>query len=50
VEARGTGRATARFFGVLLALEVAILLFFTLYGAVEQTLFRPKLNLTVWRI
>ena len=44
----GTGRATARFFGVLLALEVGILAFFTAYGTLEQVLFRPVVNLTVW--
>jgi len=50
VERQGTKRATLRFFGTLLALEVAILLFFTVYGALEQALVRPKLNLTVWGI
>jgi len=46
----GNVRATAGFYGILLALEVGILAFFTAYGALEQTLVRPKLNLTVWGI
>jgi len=50
VRGRGAGRATARFFAVLVALEVAILVFFTVYGTVEQSLLRPKLNLTAWGI
>ena len=44
----GTGRATTRFFGILLLLEGAILVFFTVYGGLEQALLRPKLNLTAW--
>jgi hypothetical protein len=44
----GAGRASARFFGVLLALEVGILAFFTAYGTLEQVLVRPGLNVTVW--
>ena len=44
----GPARATARFFAVLVGLEVAIFLFFSIYGLVEQTLVRPKLNVTGW--
>ena len=50
VRARGPWRATGRFFGILLALEIAILIFFTVYGALEQLILQPKLNLTVWGI
>ena len=48
VRTRGAGRATARFFGVLLLLEAAILVFFTVYGGLEQAFLQPKLNLTAW--
>lgn len=47
VRSLGAARATARFFGLLLALEVAIFVGFTVYGTLEQSLLRPKLNLTV---
>ncbi len=50
VRARGPWRATGRFFGILLALEIAILIFFTGYGTLEQLILQPKLNLTVWGI
>jgi hypothetical protein len=46
----GVGRATVRFFAVLLALQAAILCFFALYGGVEQRLVRPRANLTAWGI
>jgi hypothetical protein len=42
--------AAARFYRVLLALELAIFLFFTGYGALVQWPFQPKWNLTLGEI
>ena len=44
----GAGRALGRFFAALLALELGIFALFVCFGAVEQRLMRPKLNLTLW--
>jgi uncharacterized membrane protein len=44
----GPGRATTRFFGVLFALEAAILVLFVAYGAMEHLLWPVRVNLTVW--
>jgi hypothetical protein len=48
IATRGTRRATVRFFGVLVALELAILVFFIAYGTLEQSLLRPRVDVTVW--
>ncbi len=50
VERLGAAKAIARFYAILFGLEIAILLFFIVYGKLEQTLFSPKLNLTIWGI
>jgi uncharacterized membrane protein len=46
----GAARATLRFYGILMALEIAILVFFTVYGAVGSALMPNPINLTVWGI
>jgi Carotenoid biosynthesis protein len=49
-EKRGPIKASIIFYGVLMVIEIAILLFFAVYGSVEQALFSPVLNLTIWGI
>jgi len=46
VERWGPGKAVLRFYFILFCLEIAILIFFIVYGWVEQAAISPKLNLT----
>lgn len=46
----GPARAVLRFYGLLMAMEIGILIFFMVYGAVEQTVFPKAINLTLWGI
>lgn len=50
VKRHGAIRATLIFYGALMVIEIGILFFFIIYGAIEQALFSPILNLTIWGI
>jgi uncharacterized membrane protein len=50
IKKRGDVAALLRFYAILAAIELAILVFFFVYGALEQTLISPKYNLTIWGI
>lgn len=47
---RGPGRTALYFYGLLMALEIAILVFFGIYGAVAMRLIPQPINLTLWGI
>ncbi|UCD85276.1 MAG: carotenoid biosynthesis protein, partial [Deltaproteobacteria bacterium] len=46
----GAGKAAVYFYGILLALEIGILLFFIIYGSIALRLFPEPINLTIWGI
>lgn len=46
----GYGRAAVRFYLILLALEFFMLFTLGIYGTIEQAVFSPKINITLWGI
>ncbi len=46
----GPAKAAAYFYGILLALEIGILLFFVIYGSIAVRLIPEPVNLTIWGI
>jgi len=46
----GRKKGTLIFYGILMGFEIGILVFFIVYGTIEQTYISPKLNLTLWGV
>jgi Na+/melibiose symporter-like transporter len=46
----GPGKSVIYFYGILMMLEVAILMFFMAYGSIALQLVAKPYNLTIWGI
>jgi hypothetical protein len=50
VKKRGPGRAMLYFYGILMALEIAILVSFMIYGTFQTALISPPVNITLFGV